>query len=160
MSTVPTMNTIRLAFLSLVLAATLSDAADSPDAGRLSAADDALIRELESKSWVAWKTRDAAFFEQFLTDDHVEVHGYGITGKAAVVAGVRSPSCVVQSYSLGPFTLTKVSADSVLVTYRAQQETVCGGARVPSPVWATSLYVKRAGRWVNVLYQQTPVTGG
>jgi len=31
-------------------------------------------------------------------DDHVEVHGYGITDKAAVVAGVRIPSCVVRTY--------------------------------------------------------------
>jgi hypothetical protein len=46
----------------------------------------------------------------------------------------------------------------VLVTYRAEQDTVCGTARVPSPVWATSLYVKRAGKWLNVLYQHAPVT--
>ena len=41
--------------------------------------------------------------------------------------------------------------------HRAEQNTTCGEARVPSPVWATSLYAKRAGRWVNVLYQHTPV---
>jgi len=28
---------------------------------------------------------------------------------------------------------------------------------VPSPVWATSMYAKRDGRWVNVLYQHTVV---
>lgn len=154
------MTAIRLSILSLLMAATSSNAAESPAPGALSATDDALIRELESKSWVAWKAHDAAFFEQFLADDHVEVHGYGITDKTAVIAGVRSPACVVQSYSLGPFTVARTSPDSVLVTYRAQQDTLCGGARVPSPVWATSLYVKRAGRWVNVLYQHTPAAGG
>lgn len=120
--------------------------------------DDALIRDLESKSWVAWKAQDADFFEQFLSEDHVEVHGYGVAGKKAVVAAIRSAACVVASYSLGPLSLLHTSPDSVLVTYRAEQSTKCGSAVVPSPVWATSLYVKRSGRWVNVLYQQTPAT--
>ena len=94
------------------------------------------------------------------SNDHVEVHGYGIVGKAAVVEGVRSPACTVTSYSLGPFSVTAVSADSMLLTYRAEQDTLCGNARVPSPVWASSLYAKRSGRWVNVLYQHTPVVPG
>ncbi len=122
----------------------------------LAAADEAEIRDLEAKSWVAWKNHDAAFFEQFLSDDHVEIHGYGVAGKAAVVDGVRSPACVVQAYSLGPLALTAVSADAVLVTYRAEQDTTCGTQKVPSPVWASSVYARRGGRWVNVLYQHTP----
>jgi uncharacterized protein DUF4440 len=153
------MNTIQVSVISLLTATTFSGAAESLEPGALSASDEMLIRQLESKSWVAWKTHDVTFFEQFLAEDHVEIHGYGITDKAAVVAGVRSPSCAVRTYSLGPFTVARTSADSVLVTYRAEQDTLCGGARVPSPVWATSLYVKRAGRWVNVMYQHTPTVG-
>lgn len=122
--------------------------------------DQAAVGALEAQSWVAWQSHDAAFFEQFLSDDHVEIHGYGVVGKAAVVEGVRSPYCKVQSYSLGPLTVTVVSADSMLVTYRAEQDTTCGSARVPSPVWASSVYARRGGRWVNVLYQHTPVTPG
>jgi hypothetical protein len=154
------MNSAQISILSILVASTLAAAAESPDPSTLSATDEMLIRQLESKSWVAWKAHDGAFFEDFLSDDHVEIHGYGIAGKSAVVAGVRSPSCVVQSYSLGPFTVAKTSVDSVLVTYRAEQDTLCGGTRVPSPVWATSLYVKRSGRWLNVLYQHTPANGG
>lgn len=131
-------------------------AATSLRAAETSSADEAAVRELEAKSWVAWKGHDAGFFEQFLSEDHVEVHAYGIVGKAAVVDGVRSPACVVQAYSLGPLALTRVSADTILVTYRAEQDTTCGSQKVPSPVWATSLYARRDGRWVNVLYQHTP----
>lgn len=123
-------------------------------------AEESAVRDLEARSWVAWKGHDAAFFEQFLSDDHVEIHGYGVVGKQAVVEGVRSPICTVQSYALGPLSVTRVSADSLLVTYRAEQDTTCGTARVPSPVWASSLYARRGGRWVNVLYQHTPVAPG
>ena len=121
----------------------------------LAPADETAIRELEAQSWVAWKAQDADFFERFLSDDHVEIHGYGITGKAAVVEAVRRRACTVRSYALGPISLAAVSDDTVLVTYRAEQDTACGEAKVPSPVWASSLYVRRSGRWVNVLYQHT-----
>lgn len=146
-----------LAGLTLAIASVSSVAAESFQLAILQPDDARVIRELEAESWIAWKGHDAAFFERFLSEDHVEVHGYGIVGKSATVDGVRSPACVVQSYSLGPFSLTAVSADAVLVTYRAEQRTTCGEAKVPSPVWATSLYARRAGRWVNVLYQHTPV---
>ena len=73
----------------------------------------------------AFKNHDATFFERFLSADHVEAHAYGIVGKAAVVDGARSSACVVQSYSLGPFSLSAVSADAVLAT--------CIGCRFPRP---------------------------
>ena len=151
------MNTLRMAlYIVMAAAAANSIAAGSPSAVTLSSGDQTAIRDLETRSWVAWKNHDATFFGQFLSDDHVEVHASGIVGKAAVVEGVRSPVCVVQDSSIGPLSLVPVSADTVLVTYRAEQNTTCGNARVPSPVWATSLYAKRDGRWVNVLYQHTP----
>ena len=148
-----------LATVSLTVVAASLIAAESSDLLPLPSADEMQIRELEARSWVAWRSHDASFFEQFLSEDHVEVHAYGIAGKTAVIEGVRSTACVVRSYSLGPLSLTPVAENSVLVTYRAEQDTSCGKSKVPSPVWATSLYVKRAGRWVNVLYQHTPAAG-
>jgi Domain of unknown function (DUF4440) len=152
--------TRHLVCIALTISTSSLCAAESPSPATLSSSDDATIRELETKSWVAWKGHDATFFQQFLSEDHVEIHSYGIVGKAAVVEGVRSPACVVQTYTLGPFSLTAVTQDSVLVTYRAEQNTSCGEQKVPSPVWATSLYAKRAGRWVNVMYQHTPTARG
>lgn len=136
----------------------LAGCASAPPAQlALSPADDAAIRELEAKSWVAWQAHDGAFYEHFLSDDHVEVHGYGIVGKAAVVKGVGGGGCTVKSYTLGPLKVQPVAADVVLVTYKAEQDSSCGPVVVPSPVWATSMYARRDGKWVNVLYQHTVV---
>jgi len=151
-------NWIFIPLLAAAVVLPLLALGQSKAAAPLAPADEAAIRDLETKSWVAWQAHDAMFFEGFLSDDHVEVHGYGVAGKAAVVNGVRSAVCVVSRYSLSPLSLTAVASDSVLVTYRAEQDTLCGTAKVPSPVWATSLYVKRGGRWLNVLYQHTPAT--
>jgi hypothetical protein len=110
---------------------------------------------LEKQSWEAWKKRDGKFFQEFLSDDHVEVGFSGVTNKATVVAGVASPVCVVKSYGVEKFEMTMIDANTALLTYHAEQDTNCGGNAVPSPVWASSLYVRRGGHWLNAFYQQT-----
>lgn len=123
------------------------------------ASDSASLKEtlvnLEKQSWVAWKGRDGKFFQGFLSEDHVEVGFGGPTDKANVVAGVGSAACVVETYTLDKFTLTAFDASTALLTYYADQKTLCGGKPVPRPVWASSLYLKRGGRWQNAMYQQT-----
>ncbi len=118
------------------------------------AVKEALIK-LEKQSWEAWRKRDGKFFQEFLSEDHVEVGFGGIATKAQVVAFVTSPVCVIKSYSVDRFELTMFDANSALLTYHASQDTTCNGRAVPSPVWASSFYVKRGDRWLNVLYQQT-----
>jgi hypothetical protein len=93
-------NPIRLLAGCFLTIATLRSTRPKPPAGRPAPLTSA-IRALETESWLAWKSHDAAFFERFLADDHVEVHSYGIVGKSAVVEGVRSSACVVQNYA-GP----------------------------------------------------------
>jgi hypothetical protein len=113
------------------------------------------LTNLEKQSWEAWKNHDGKFFQNFLTDDHVEVGFGGPTDKKTVVAGVASPVCSVKSYTVDSFELTEFGPDTALLTYHAAQDTTCGGNPVPSPVWVSSLYVKRGGQWLNALYQQT-----
>ena len=43
---------------------------------------------IERASWVAWQTHDGKFFQNFLSDDHVEVGAGGIATKAQVVGYV------------------------------------------------------------------------
>ena len=113
------------------------------------------LMELEKRSWEAWKNHDGKFFEQFLSEDHVEVGFGGVTNKATVVTGVASPVCLVKSYAIDKFELVRFDESTALLTYHAEQDTTCNGQVVPSPVWVSSLYLKRHGRWLNALYQQT-----
>lgn len=130
-----------------------------PAVAHASSADDAKLAveltAMEKASWVAWQGHDGAFFDRFLSADHVEMQGNGPSGKAPVVAGVKA-GCEVKSYQLDHFKLTRFGPDTALLTYRAEQDTTCGTARVPSPVWATSLFVRRDGRWQNALYVHSP----
>jgi len=135
--------------------------ASGPGSRAVTPSQDALkdtLVSLERQSWQAWQRRDGAFFEAFLSDDHVEVGFGGVTRKAAVVAGVASPACVVHSFAIDSFQLTRLNPTTALLTYHAAQQTLCNGHAVPSPVWASSLYVRRASRWFNAMYQQSQET--
>jgi hypothetical protein len=110
---------------------------------------------LEKQSWDAWKARDGEFYQKFLSDDHVEVGSDGTSKKSEIVSFVGSPVCTIKSYSVDQFSLTLIGPKTALLTYHAEQDSTCHGRAVPSPAWVSSLYVKRAGRWQNVLYQQS-----
>jgi hypothetical protein len=122
--------------------------------------DKAAIKEtltrLEKQSWEAWKNHDGKFFNEFLSDDHVEMGFQGPNDKATVVKGVASGACSVKSYTVDKFEVAMLDTNTALLTYHAAQDTTCGGKAVPSPVWASSLFMKRGDRWYNVLYQQSP----
>ena len=139
------------AFALLLMAATPAWAAD----------DDAAVRDtltaLEWDSWTAWQGHDGSYYDRTLSDDHLDIHDSGIIGKKQVVAGVGSGVCVVKSYELGEMRFTRVSTDVAMLVYRASQDTLCGKAAVPSPAWVTSVYVKRDGRWQNLLYEQNAI---
>jgi hypothetical protein len=143
----------------LVVLAVVSFAFMSLPAAQGAPADKGALKEtlvnLEKQSWEAWKNHDGKFFQGFLSDDHVEVGFGGPTNKATVVSGVAGAGCTVKSYTVDNFELTALDTNTALLTYHAAQDTTCGGTAVPSPVWVTSLYMKRGGRWLNVLYQQT-----
>jgi len=144
------MRTLTIIAATLALAPALARAASAEDAKL-----EAELTAMEKASWVAWQGHDGAFFERFLSGDHVEMQGNGPSGKAPVVAGVKA-GCTVKSYSVDRFSLTRFGPDTALLTYRAEQDTTCGTAKVPSPVWATSLFVRRDGRWQNALYVHSP----
>jgi len=141
-----------IALLTFAFSAAAFGQAPQPDKGSLKET----LAQIEKQSWEAWKNRDGKFFQGFLADDHVDVGAGGLTDKKSVVAFVGSPVCTVKSYTIDNFTLTEFGPDTALLTYHAAQDTACNGKPVPSPVWVSSLYVKRDGHWLNAMFQQTP----
>ncbi len=139
-----------VALVALLLAATPALAEDD-------AAAQGTVTALEKQSWAAWQGHDGSFFQRVLSEDHLDIHDSGISNKKQVVAGVASGVCVVKTWDVGEMKFTRVSEDTAMLFYRASQDTHCGAAVVPSPVLVTSLYVKRDGQWLNLLYEQVPI---
>jgi hypothetical protein len=145
---------VRFHLLLLALFSFLTPALGQKPAPATDALKQSLIK-LEKQSWDAWQKRDGKFYRNFLSDDHVEMGSGGRSTKTEVADFVDSPVCEVKSYAVRDFELTMFNSQTALLTYHAEQDTTCHGKLIPSPVWISSLYVKRNGRWLNALYQQT-----
>src|SRR5947207_13915157 len=83
--------------------------------------EDALI-SLEKQSWEAWQKRDGKFFQDFLSDEHVEVGQSGVAGKLAIVAFVRSLIRKVESYKVDKFKVDFFDENLRVVNAFAQQD--------------------------------------
>ena len=120
-----------------------------------SSVEDQLI-SMEKQAWEAWKNKNGGFFQTFLADDALLVSPTGVEGKAASVKSISSMPCEVKGYSLDNFKLTMIDKDTALLTYSAKQDYSCNGKAGPPQVWASSVFVKRNGKWLGVFHQETP----
>ncbi|MDQ3684487.1 MAG: nuclear transport factor 2 family protein [Acidobacteriota bacterium] len=111
---------------------------------------------LERQAWEAWKKKDGAYFQTFLSDDTVQVGSQGVTRKAQIVNGIGTSTCDIKGYTLDNFDVVTLNQDAAILTFSATQDATCGGVAEPSPVWASTVYVKRAGKWQAAFHQETP----
>ncbi len=115
---------------------------------------EAQIIALEKQAWEAWKNKDLAFFQTYLTADALSVNTDGVFDKAQILEYYAS--CDVKNYSLDNFKFRMIEKNSALITFTANQDAVCGGKQNSLTVRASSVYVKRGGKWLNALYMETP----
>ena len=135
---------------------TASKTARSQSAGMAKGSLEQTLIAEEKALWEAWKNKDTKTFEKWLTDDSVYVHNTGVDGKAEEVKGIADTTCEVKSYALDNFKMTMIDRDAALLTFHATQDFTCGGKAGPTAVQASSIYVKRNGKWLNWFHQETP----
>lgn len=112
----------------------------------------------EKTLWGAWKNKQGAAFEAALSADTVMVSEMGSAGKSDVVKMVSSNDCDIQSYELSDFKVTMYDSNTAMLTYKGTQTGTCGGKPLPATVMASSLWIKRGGKWWAAFHQETPVS--
>ena len=117
---------------------------------------EAEIVALEKTAFEAWKNKDKKFFEEHMSDDGQYLDLNGVGAKAQYVQLITGNDCTVSSYSLDNTKVTMLSKDVALLTYRYTHDAVCGGRPEASPLWASTVYVKRGGHWLIAFHQEIP----
>jgi hypothetical protein len=107
----------------------------------------------ETALWNGFKNKDMKPFDEHLGNDAIVVDSSGVMSKTTLPEGLKM--CNIKSFSLSEWKLVKPTTTTALLTYKGTQEGTCGGAPVPSAVWASSLWVKRKDVWVAVFHQET-----
>ena len=119
-------------------------------------AEDALVT-LEKSAYEAWKSKDAKFWDTFLSDTFV---GYGSSGKldkASAATEYTGADCEIKSYVLSDEEMKALSNDAALLTYLATVDATCGGQKVPVNSWAASVYVRDGDKWKEAFHAEAPV---
>ncbi len=116
---------------------------------------EARIIELEKAGWEAWKNKNAAWYQTNLAEDALQVNGGGVLNKSQILK-ITGTDCEIKSFSLDNFKFLMLDKNSALITFTGTQDGVCSGKTIPATVHASSVYVKRDGKWLNAFYTETP----
>lgn len=113
----------------------------------------------EKSLWTAWARKDGEPFKKHLTADAVEIIAgtAPATGLDAIVKDITSHNCEMKSFAHQNPRLRKLGADVVVLTYTATQDTTCDGKKLPAKLFATVIYVRQKGKWMQTQYQETPL---
>lgn len=115
------------------------------------------LMALERQSWEYMKARNRPALRRLLADDLLQIFSDGSRYyKSEFLAYVGNYR--LDGYEIEPtYAVRVIGPDVAALVYRVTSR---GAARLDrtksNKVLATSLYVRRAGQWTSVLYQETP----
>src|SRR5262245_22699554 len=130
----------------------------APEADRVAGLEQTLM-SLERRGWEAVVRQDWDALKGLMADDFraVSCHG-GRRSRAEFLAALAHLR--LRSYELDSLVATRLSEDAAVLTYRAPADLSAGARSWGETMWVSQTWVLRGGRWVNVLYQETPLRCG
>jgi hypothetical protein len=107
--------------------------------------------------WEALKNKDKKAYGELLADDYqgVEVDGKGERTKIQTLNEL--PEGNVANYTLWGLSVIPVGQDAALITYEVTMQFPPKAAIRLSRLYISELWMKRAGQWKEVHYQETRV---
>jgi hypothetical protein len=150
-----------LAALALTAVAQIASApTKTPNQPLETSAGAALKTMFEAKiqaEWEALKNKDKKTYGDLLADDYqgVEVDGKGERTKLQALAELSDTN--VFNYTLWGFKVIPAGPDAALIIYESTIQFPSKSAVRFSRVYISELWLKRAGQWKEVHYQETHV---
>ena len=117
---------------------------------------DALVT-LEKSAYEAWASKDATFWDTFLSDKFVGWGSSGRLDKASATKQYTGADCEIKSYTLSEEQMNPLSNDAVLITHKTTVDGTCNGQKVPANSWVASVYVRDGGKWKAAFHAEAPV---
>ena len=113
---------------------------------------------VEKQFWESWKNGNPQVFQELMADDAVFFGQYGMSSKVEIMQQQKESvgSCKVESYVLSDPRAIRIDDDAAILLYEARQDATCGGAKVQPLMHGSSVYARRAGKWVNLYRSEVP----
>ena len=112
---------------------------------------------LEKSAYAAWKSKDAKFWDTFLSDKFVGWGSSGRLDKAYATKEFTGADCAIKSYALSDEQMRPLGKGAALITYKIIVDGTCGGREVPADSWAASVYVRDGDQWKAAFHAAAPV---
>ena len=117
------------------------------------AVEQQFIAEEKRVVWESVVKKDLKVLEESFAEEFTDVSDVGVFTKAETIKLI--PSLTIKDYSLDRFKVILPGPDTAVVTYEAVQHWRIGGREEPSHVRASSVWVRRGGRWQVVFHQES-----
>jgi uncharacterized protein (TIGR02246 family) len=117
------------------------------------AADD--IEAKERQVLAALQKGDLQAFGSLLADDAMEVTEHGVLSKAQILEGMKGAT--LSDFTMTDVKVTAIDKDASLITYRTGGKFSAHGQAGTYDDWASTVWVKRGGKWLAFIHQETPV---
>jgi hypothetical protein len=112
---------------------------------------------LEKSAYAAWKSKDAKFWDTFLSDKFVGWGSSGRLDKASATREFTGADCAIKSYALSDEQMSPLGKGAALITYKITVDGTCGGREVPATSYAASVYVRDGDRWKGAFHAEAAV---
>jgi hypothetical protein len=112
---------------------------------------------LEESAYAAWKSKDAKFWDAFLSDKFV---GWGSSGKLDKASAKREyagADCEIKSYAVSDVQMNPLGKGAALITHKTAVDGTCSGQKVPANNWAASVYVRDGNKWRAAFHAEAAV---
>jgi len=110
------------------------------------------LRALKDRALAASAINDRAFYASYLADDARAILPSGVLDKQGVLASMGGHRAPFAALRIEDTTVRVIGEDAGVVGYRA----IYARAGQEYSVLVTTIYERRDGRWLGVVYQQTP----
>ena len=109
------------------------------------------VRDIQA----AFNKGDVNTLKGLMTEDHVSILTYArISSAAELLKGLGDFK--FSKYEISELKVKTLTKDVALESHQATIKGTYKGKKVPSPVIVTTVWVKREGKWLQTLYQETP----
>jgi ketosteroid isomerase-like protein len=120
------------------------------------AANTKQIEAMERGLNAAIQKGDLNAFKANIAEDAVSMDGNGPMPIAEFLK--MFSQFKVASFSIDQAKVTFLNDTAAVITYRWTGKGTMMGQAIPSPTWASTTWLKRAGKWVAVFHQETIAT--
>jgi hypothetical protein len=143
--------------LLMLTALCLTQTSMSPKPQGKKTGQDTLSQQLiakERESWEAYKSRNVQAIKALVADDY---RAYTQAGPSTRQEDIETiDKLTIEAYSIDEPHVATVTNDVAIIRYKCNLKGSFKG-KAFKPVYATSVWVNRGGRWQLVSYQETPL---